>query len=121
MGKKSRDKGNYGELWLRNKCREHGWDAVTGRQHRGGPDSPDVRGTPRKDGPIHFPLVQLEMKFGYDDGLNVLNCYDKLRGETPSTSLPVLVWKKTRKRALAILDIDQLFDIINESNEWWEK
>ena len=119
-GKKSRSKGERGELWLRDKCREHGWDAVTGRQHRGGPDSPDVRQTPTKEGQPHFPLVHLEMKFGYDRGLNVLTCYEKAKGEAPSTCLPVVVWKKTRQRALAIVDIDDLFDMINLVDELWD-
>ena len=118
MGISQRRKGERGERWLRDACRRHGWDTIRGKQYRGGKDSPDVKADSEIDQP-HFPRVQLEMKFGYDPGLNVLKCYDKLKGETPLTYLPVLVWKKTRKRALAILDMDDLFDIINESNRWW--
>ncbi len=121
MGISQRRKGERGERWLRDQCRLHGWEAIRGKQNRGGNDSPDVRADPETGGRPHFPLVQLEMKFGYDRGLNALTCFAKLRGETPSTYLPVVVWKKTGQRALAILDMDQLFDIINESNEWWDK
>jgi hypothetical protein len=60
------------------------------------------------------------MKFGYDRGLNVLTCYEKAKGEAPSTCLPVVVWKKTRQRALAIVDIDDLFDMINLVDELWD-
>ncbi|HUW15133.1 MAG TPA: hypothetical protein VM537_35780 [Anaerolineae bacterium] len=56
MGKMSRSKGKRGELEWAAFLRSYGFEARRGRQHRGGPDSPDVI----TDCPLHFEVKRTE-------------------------------------------------------------
>lgn len=108
MGKYQRDKGKAGERWLASQLREAGFNATTGRQHRGGPDSPDVI---TKGIPYHW-----EMKSGYER-LSLKTLLSKCEEETDDTQAPVVVWKPTRQRPLVALYWDDFAELLMRAYE----
>jgi len=114
MGKYSRDKGQRGERWLRDRIMDRGYLAHRGRQFRGGPDSPDV---------ISPDLpVQWEMKYGYQR-LSIRSVMDKLRSEAPDGVIPIAVWRQEREtemEALAILPLAWLLTLLTAKYDPYE-
>ena len=107
MGKAQREKGKRGERMFAKLIREHGLDdkAHRGVQYQGGPDSPDITTSL----PIHF-----EVKFV--ERLGVRDAYAQAETERKAGDYPVVAWKKSNAPWLAVLSMEDLFDILRRSD-----
>ena len=107
VGRRSRSKGKRGELSLVHALNPGrtpfpaGWrhsiteilvSASTGRQHHGGPDSPDIR--------HNIPGVHIECTHREDIGADNSVLKTKLEQacrDAPHGTLPIVVWKRNRE------------------------
>ncbi len=107
MGKAQREKGKRGERMFAKLIREYGLDdkAHRGVQYQGGPDSPDISTCL----PIHF-----EVKFV--EKLNVRQAYSQAETERKAGDFPVVAWKKSNSPWLAVLDMNDFFEILRRSD-----
>ena len=105
MGGRSRRKGAVGERELAAVLTGEGFDAVRGRQFRGGADSPDVI-VPSLD--VHFECKRTER----------LSLYDALaqaRSESGG-KLPIVAHRRNNCEWVAILPLTDLLAILRESD-----
>lgn len=102
-GRRSRDKGKRGERELAKLLNEQfpHLDACRGVQYQGGDDSPDVRVS---DDCLHFEIKRVER----------LNLYQALEQATEDGNgkLPVVLHKKNRKPAVAIVPLERLQELV---------
>lgn len=101
----SKQKGKRGELEFVKYLKEKGYDARRGQQFKGTPDSPDIICDSL---PYHFEVKRTER----------LNVYDAMAQATRDAGdyMPVVVHKKNNSKWIAIMDIDDLFDLIKITN-----
>jgi Holliday junction resolvase len=105
----SRTKGKVGERELRDKIREHGFDAFRGQQYcglRGNGDvvSPEL--------PVHWECKRVQ-------NLNVYKAYEQAINDSSNSINPYPVVAHRRngdKRWLATIDLDHLLKILRRSD-----
>lgn len=97
----SKQKGKRGELEFVKYLKDKGYDARRGQQFKGTPDSPDIICDSL---PYHFEVKRTER----------LNVYDAMAQATRDAGdyMPVVVHKKNNSKWIAIMNIDDLFDLI---------
>ena len=105
-GSRSRRKGARGERELAAVLTAEGFDARRGAQHRGGPDSPDVR-CPSLPG-IHFEAKRCER-------LNLYDAVPQARRDA-GDKLPVVAHRRNNHEWLVILPLTDLLAILRESD-----
>lgn len=101
-GKRSRDKGKRGELELAHWLEERGVDAFRGQQHRGGPDSPDVR--------CSLPGIHLEVK--RTEALRLYLALEQATAEAPEGCVPVVLHRTNHRRWVAILSAEDWLALV---------
>lgn len=103
---RSREKGKRGERELARFLSAEGFAATRGAQHRGGPDSPDVRCP-------DLPALHWECKRA--ERLNPYDALAQARSEA-GERLPVVAFRKNDCDWLAILSLRDLLAILRESS-----
>ena len=108
VGKRSRSKGKRGELSLVHALNPgrspypDGWkhqatgeliSASTGRQHHGGPESPDIRHNIKG---VHIEVTHREDIA--EDNAVLRSKLDQSITDAPFGSLPIVIWKKNREK-----------------------
>lgn len=106
MSAHSRNKGKRGERELAGRYRAAGFDAVTGRQHRGGPDSPDVR--------VHdLPLLHVEVKRRKRQ-LDPYTWMSQAKAEAGEGQTAVVHMRRDHCEWLVVLELEDWFRICRE-------
>lgn len=109
MGKSQRDKGQRGELLLRDVLRSHGWtECERGQQRAGGGDSPDVRYGPKG---VHF-----ESKFAEQH--RPWAAMTQATAECAPGEVPVVAMKRSRDDWLAVLTLEDFLRMVRELEQW---
>lgn len=106
MAINSRNKGKRGERHVANILKEHGYDAKRGVQYQGSPDSPDVVG---------LPGVHIEVKF--TEHLNIWNALAQSERDAGEDEVPIVVFKRNRSKVYAVLEFEELIEIIKKGTE----
>lgn len=108
MGKiNSRDKGARYERHIAQVLREHGYEAERGVQHQGGKDSPDVK--------HNMPNIHIEAKAV--EKLNLWNALAQSERDAGEDEIPIVVFKRNRSKVYAVLEFDELIEIIKKGTE----
>ncbi len=102
MGRASRDKGKRGEREAAAFLSQlMGCDARRGVQYQGGPDSPDVVGVPG----MHVEVKRTER-------LQLMPAIEQAQSDAPASSVPVVMWRKSRHPWILCLPADRLLDLV---------
>lgn len=109
MGKRSRDKGKRGEREVVLLLRAEGFAARTGRQHRGGPDSPDVI---VDDLPWLHPEAKLKKRL--EVARDIYGALDQAAREKAPGQMPVGFVRKDRCRWLVVMEPEDFAKLIRE-------
>lgn len=108
IGKASRAKGKQGELLARNLWRKHGFiDAVTGRQHSGSPDSPDVK-VPELKGHLHMEVKNVEQ-------LHLYPALNQAGEDCGDGEVPFVMHKRNNQKFVVILDAEDFIRLVMKS------
>lgn len=97
----SKQKGKRGELEFCTYLRERGIAARRGQQFSGSPDSPDVV----SDLPVHWEIK-------YTEKLRIYPAIEQAKADCGGV-MPVVAHRASRKRWLAILDMDDFLRLFN--------
>lgn len=101
----SQHKGSRGEREFVNFLKSLGIKARRGQQYKGTPDSPDIIHDLKG---VHFEVKRTEV-------LRVFDYLSQAENEAPDNEIPIVVWKRNRKRWIAIADAETLI------KRWVEK
>ena len=101
-----RRKGVEGEQELARHFIQEGFVARRGQQHRGGPDAPDV---------IVDDLPWLHVECKRTEKLNVYDAMVQAMHDCAGQHMPVVCHRRSHRRWLAILSLDDLLAIIRNT------
>ena len=103
MGRTSKRKGKRGELEAAKALRANGLDdAHRGRQHKGGPDAPDLLGTGR----IHFEVKRVE-------NLSLYPAMEQAAIEAAPGAVPAVLHRRNGLPWLVVVDLDYMTEFCN--------
>ena len=108
MGMKSRRKGKTGERELALVFIAEGFAARTGRQHRGGPDSPDV---------IVDDLPRLHVECKRTEKFSLYSALDQAAADAGEDQMPVVCHRRNSHRWVAVLDFEDFAKLLREYAE----
>lgn len=101
----SRQKGAGGEReFARLVGKRFNVAARRGQQFAGSEESPDV--VTELDSLFHFEVKRVE-------NLRLLPALDQAKGDCGELAIPVVAWRKNRKPWVAILDMEDFFDLVD--------
>lgn len=100
MGRMSREKGKRGENEAARLFRSYGIDAKRGCQYKGGPDSPDIVGTPG----LHVEVKRTET-------LRLWEALAQAKRDAGADEIPVVIHRKNQAHWVAILDFDDFMKL----------
>lgn len=106
MSRLSRDKGKRGEREFAALLREHGYDAIRGRQYQGSDDSPDV--VCRELSGFHFEVKRTE-------ALRLYDAMAQAKADCGNDAAPVVAHRKNNSPWLIVLRADDFFALVRES------
>ena len=105
MAKMQRRKGKRGERELAGVFRASGFEARTGRQHRGGPDSPDIMVEDKKF--LHVECKRTER-------LRLYDAIDQARADAGEDQIPIVCHRRNARRWLVVMDLEHFHEMLRE-------
>lgn len=107
-GRCSRERGKRGERQLAAALTAAGFPAARGQQHRGGPDSPDVRCEAL---PVHWES-KLTEKF------QLYAALEQAQREAPAGRMAVVAHRRNRKPWVAVLALDDFLALMHRLDSY---